>query len=101
MDSCVQIKIHLFDHILRLGRHLRCDFSIGIEEMLEDDIDDLLDRVCIPIAQSSDVLHVDGYDDFLLCLRLNIKDLFEGPNKLCVLCLNFIDDELCSFSWNN
>ena len=33
IDWCVHIRSHLFDHILTLGKHLRCDFSISVEYM--------------------------------------------------------------------
>ena len=47
---CVHIQSHLFDHILTLGKHLRSDFFISVEDMLEYDIDDLLDVVSVAIA---------------------------------------------------
>ena len=35
---CFHIKSHLFDHILMLGKHMRCNVEISVEEMLVDDI---------------------------------------------------------------
>ena len=62
---CVHIKILIYDHILTLGKHLRYDFYISVEEILEDDVDGLLDGVSVVIAQISDVLRVNRYDDLL------------------------------------
>ena len=56
----VHIKIRLFDHILTLNKHLRCNFSIIIKDMLEDDSDGLIDEFGVAIAQGSDVLHADS-----------------------------------------
>ena len=80
----VNIKSHLFDQIVLLGKHLSYNFSMGIKEMLEDDVDCFLGGGSIVIAQSIDVLSVDSCDDFLSCVSLNRKDLFEGPNQFFV-----------------
>ena len=56
----------MFDYIFTLGKHLRCDFPMGIKEMLEDDVNGFLGGVSIVIAQSSDVLRVERCDDLLL-----------------------------------
>ena len=61
----IKIKIHLIDHILTLGKHLRCDFYVGIEEMLEDDVDRIFDVGGITIAQYSDILWGNGFYDFI------------------------------------
>ena len=47
IDCCVDIKSRIFDHIIKIGKHLRCDFSIGIKDILEDAIDGLLGGVNI------------------------------------------------------
>ena len=65
IDWGVNIKSHLFDHILVLGKHLRCDFSMAIKEVLEDDVGDFLDEGSIFIVQSSNVLSFDSCDDLL------------------------------------
>ena len=62
---CIDIKIHLFDRTLTPDTHLRCDFAIGIKEMLEDEVDGILDVVVIAITQGSDVIHVDKCDYLL------------------------------------
>ena len=54
----------MFDHILKLGNLLRCDFSVGIRDILNNDVDGILDGVGIEIAQGSDVSHVDICDIF-------------------------------------
>ena len=59
IDWYVHIKIHLFGHIIMLVKHLRCDFSISFEEMLEDEVYSLLGVVSVAIVQSSDVLRID------------------------------------------
>ena len=84
IDWCVQINCNLFDHILTLGKHLRCDFAISTEDMIEDDVDGLISGVSVAIAQGSDVFHVIIYDDLMSQSRLNRKDLFKIPNKLFV-----------------
>ena len=61
----VHIKSHLFDHILTLGKHIRCGFSIGIDDMLEDDADGILDGVIISITKISVVLCANSCDDFM------------------------------------
>ena len=65
IDWCVKIKSHLFDNIITLGKHLKCNFAIGIEEMLEDDVDGILDGVVIVIAQGSDLIRANSCDYFL------------------------------------
>ena len=65
IDWCVKIKSHLFDNIITLGKHLKCNFAIGIEEMLEDDVDGILDGVVIVIAQGSDLLCANSCEYFL------------------------------------
>ena len=40
----------MFDHIIMLVKHLRCDFAVDIEEMLEDDVDGIVYGVGITIA---------------------------------------------------
>ena len=55
----------MFDHIRTLGKYLRCDFTIGIKEILEDDVNCLLDGVCITISQVGNVICVDSCDYFL------------------------------------
>ena len=66
INWCIDIKSRLFDHILTLGNHLRCYFAIGIEDILNDEINGLLDGVGIMIAQGSDALQFVRCDDFLL-----------------------------------
>ena len=61
-----QHKGRLFHHILTLSNHLRCDFSISVKEMLEDDVNGLLKEISVVIAQGSDVLFVGRCDNFLL-----------------------------------
>ena len=39
-----------------MGKHLRCDFSMGIKEMLEDVVYGLLGEFFVSINQGSDVL---------------------------------------------
>ena len=36
IDWCVVIKNYMFDHILLLGKHLRFDFFVGIEEIIDN-----------------------------------------------------------------
>ena len=55
----------MLDHILMLDKHLRCDFSISIEKIPEDDADGLLDEVIFLIVQGSNVIFVDMCDDLL------------------------------------
>ena len=62
----VYIKSHLFDHIITLGKHLRCDFDISFKNMIEDDVDGLIEGVISVIVQGSYVPSVDSCDDFLL-----------------------------------
>ena len=62
---CIDIKSHLFYHILMLDNNLRCDFTIGIKEMLEDDVYGILDGVIVMITQVRNVLYVDSCDDFM------------------------------------
>ena len=69
--------------------------------MLEYDVDGLLDGFSFVIVKVSDVLCVNSCDNFLSYVSLNRKDLFEGPNKLFVVCFHCSDDELSSASWNN
>ena len=49
-----------------MDNNLKFDFAIGIEEILEDNIDGLLDRVGISIPQGSDVLLVKICDNLML-----------------------------------
>ena len=56
INWCFHIKSNLFGHILMLGKHLRCDFAVGIEDMLEDYVNFLLDSFSIVIAQISNAL---------------------------------------------
>ena len=65
VNWCVDIKSCLFEHIITLGRHLKCTFSVGIEDILEDDVYGLIGVVGIFIAQGSDVLRVNICDFFL------------------------------------
>ena len=62
INRCSHIKIHLFDHILMLGKHMRCDLFVGIKEMLEDDVGGILYEVIIKISKSSGVLHIYSCD---------------------------------------
>ena len=48
-----------------LYKHLRCGFTIGIEDMLEDKVVCLIDGFGITIVQGRNVLCVDRCDDFL------------------------------------
>ena len=66
IDWCVDIKTHLFDNVLTLGKHIKCNFSVAIKYMIEDDADGHLDGVSIEIAQDSDVINVGRCDCFLL-----------------------------------
>ena len=43
IDWCIDIKSHLFEKILTLGKHLKCNFSVGTKEILEDDVNGILD----------------------------------------------------------
>ena len=65
IDWCVHIKSQLFDHILTLGKHPRFDFTIRVEDIIEDDISGLLDGVSVAITQGSDALRVGICDNFL------------------------------------
>ena len=65
IDWCINIKIHLFDHIRNMGNYLRCGFTIVILEMLEVDVDGILYGVGITIAQVRNVLCFDVHDYFL------------------------------------
>ena len=81
-----------------LVKHMRCDFSIDIEEMLKDEVDVLIYRVSILIDQGSGVLVINRCDIFLSWDSPNRKDLFEGPNQFFVLCFHCNDNELSSAS---
>ena len=48
-----------------MGKHLRCDFSVAIEEMLEDDVDGIIDGFSFAFVQISGVVFVNSCDDFL------------------------------------
>ena len=61
---CIDIKSHLFDHTPVLGKHMRCDYSIYVEEIHDYDDGGSLDGFSIVIPQGSDVLHIDRCDDF-------------------------------------
>ena len=80
---------------------MRCEFSIVIKEILEDDANGLLDGVGIVNRQGSGVLCVEICDYFLPLVRLSRKDLFEGPNKFFVMCFHLSDYELIISSCNN
>ena len=56
IDWCVNIKSHMFSHILTMGKYLRCCFSIVIKEILENDADGLLGVVGIATTQVSDLV---------------------------------------------
>ena len=66
IDFCINIKSHLFDHILTLDKNLMCNFTIGIKEMLEDDVGGLLGGFGIMITQGRNLLCINGSNDFLL-----------------------------------
>ena len=55
----------MFDHILTLDKHLRCDFYISVEDMLEDEVDCLIDGFSVSIEQGSDVLFIERCDKLL------------------------------------
>ena len=84
-----------------MGKNLRCDSAISVEEMIEDDTNGPLDGISVAIAQGSDALYVENSDVILLCVSLKRKDLFEGPNQFLVVCLHCSDDEWISTRWNN
>ena len=65
INWCIHIKGHIFDHILTLGNHLRCDFSISVEEMLDNDADGILDGFSFSIVKISDVLRVNSCSGLL------------------------------------
>ena len=75
-------------------------FTIGIEEMLEDNIDVIIDVVGIIIGQGINILCLVGCDDLLPQGRLKRKEQFEVQNQLFVLCFHCIDNEWSSFRWN-
>ena len=75
-----------------LGKHLKCDFDIIVEYILEDHI--------ATIEQGSDVLHIFSCDDLMLHRRFNRKNLFEVQNKFFVVSLHCSDNELRSVSGN-
>ena len=64
INWCIDIISHLFNHILTLGKHLRCDSTVGIEEILDNGVYGLIDGVGIAIMKVSDVLRVNVCDDF-------------------------------------
>ena len=45
-----------------MGKHLRFYFTVGIEEMLEYDVDGILDGIGAAVMQGSDVLCANGCD---------------------------------------
>ena len=65
IDWFIHIKSHFFDHILMLGKHTRCAFSISVEKILDDDVNGILDGDSVTITQVSDILHVNRCDNFL------------------------------------
>ena len=48
-----------------MGKNLRCDFAISVEEMLDDDVNVLLDGVIVAIEKVSAVLCISSCDNFL------------------------------------
>ena len=65
IDWRVNMKIHMFDHILTLGNHLRFDFTISFEKILEDDVNGLLVGDSIAILQGSGVYCINSCYDFM------------------------------------
>ena len=93
IDWCVHIKSHMFDQILTLDNHMKCDFPISAKNLIDYTVDDLLGEFIFAIAQGTDVLRVNSCDNFLLQGSLNRKDLFEGQDQFFVVCLHWSDDE--------
>ena len=65
INCSIHIKSHLFYHILTLVKDHRCDFTISVEDIIEDCVNGILDGVSAEIVQYSDVLFLNSCDDFL------------------------------------
>ena len=71
-----------------MGKHLRCDFSVGIEEMLEDDVDGIIDGFSFAIVQISGVIFFNSCDDFLLRSASTERTFLKFQiNYLCCVCV--------------
>ena len=71
-----------------MGKHLRCDFSVAIEKMLEDDVDGIIDGFSFAFVQISGVILSTSV--MISCLRADSTkrtSLKVRINYFCFVCI--------------